>query len=203
MAAEVELVGTAGREVVLRDKLQADPPPVDFLLVDCPPSLGLLTISALAAVGEVVIPLQPHFFALHGLSKLLETIEAVAGCASTARCGSLAWSCACTTPARGWPRKLAKTWSRFLRNGRARPTPWAEAKLFESRVRRNIRLAEAPGFGQSIFQYAADSHGAEDYRRLAEEIGRGDGAEGERGRRGEGETGREGNCAANRDLCVS
>ena len=77
-AAELELVGVVGREMILRDKLRDDPPPVDYLLIDCPPSLGVLTLNALAAVGEVFIPLQPHFFALHGLSKLLETIDLVA-----------------------------------------------------------------------------------------------------------------------------
>ena len=77
-AAELELVSVIGREVILRDKLEADPPPVDFLLIDCPPSLGILTLNALTAVTEVFIPLQPHFFALHGLSKLLETIDLVA-----------------------------------------------------------------------------------------------------------------------------
>ena len=57
----VELVGVIGREVILRDKLRDDPPPVDYLLIDCPPSLGILTLNALAAVSEVFIPLQPHF----------------------------------------------------------------------------------------------------------------------------------------------
>ena len=171
VAAEVELVGTAGREVVLRDKLRADPPPVDYLLIDCPPSLGLLTLNALAAVGEVIIPLQPHFFALHGLSKLLETIEAVASRLN----GQLRLTgvilCMYDAGTR-LAAEVSQDVDEFFRNGRERPTPWASAKLFESRVRRNIRLAEAPGFGQSIFQYAADSHGAEDYRRLAEEVRR-------------------------------
>ena len=77
-AAELELVSVIGREAILRDKLRDDPPPVDYLFVDCPPSLGILTLNALAAVSEVFIPLQPHFLALHGLSKLLETIDLVA-----------------------------------------------------------------------------------------------------------------------------
>ena len=77
-AAELQLVGMVGREGILRDKLRDDPPEVDYLLIDCPPSLGILTLNALAAVGEVFIPLQPHFLALHGLSKLLETIDLVA-----------------------------------------------------------------------------------------------------------------------------
>jgi chromosome partitioning protein len=77
-AAEIELVSMVGREVILRDKMREDDFPLDFLLIDCPPSLGLLTLNALAAVNEVFIPLQPHFLALHGLSKLLETIDLVA-----------------------------------------------------------------------------------------------------------------------------
>jgi chromosome partitioning protein len=61
----------------------------------------------------------------------------------------------------------------FFRNGRGQITPWAGAQMFQTRIRRNIRLAEAPSFGKSIFQYAPDSHGAEDYQRLAEEIAAG------------------------------
>jgi len=77
-AAEIELSGVVGREQILRDKLAEDSTSFDYLLIDCPPSLGILTLNALAAVDEVFIPLQPHFLALHGLSKLLDTIELVA-----------------------------------------------------------------------------------------------------------------------------
>src|SRR6185436_3331064 len=77
-AAELELAGEVGREVILRDKLAQDEGTFDFLIVDCPPSLGVLTLNALTAVQEVFLPLQPHFLALHGLSKLLRTIEVVA-----------------------------------------------------------------------------------------------------------------------------
>src|SRR5205085_4901294 len=77
-AAEVELAGVVGRESILRDQLEDDTADFDYLLIDCPPSLGILTLNALAAVDEVLLPLQPHFLALHGLSKLLQTIELVA-----------------------------------------------------------------------------------------------------------------------------
>ncbi|KKK98891.1 hypothetical protein LCGC14_2638210, partial [marine sediment metagenome] len=81
-AAEIELAGVVGREVILRDKLAedlaGDSGAFDFVFIDCPPSLGILTLNALAAVDEVFLPLQPHFLALHGLSKLLETIDLVA-----------------------------------------------------------------------------------------------------------------------------
>ncbi|MCL4169294.1 UNVERIFIED_CONTAM: hypothetical protein GTU68_051781, partial [Idotea baltica] len=76
-AAELELAGEVGREMILRDKLQEDDQEYDYLILDCPPSLGVLTINALVAVTEVFLPLQPHFLALHGLSKLLKTIELV------------------------------------------------------------------------------------------------------------------------------
>ena len=69
--------GTVGREVILRDQLNADPEPFDFVLMDCPPSLSVLTLNALCAATEVLIPLQAHFLALHGLSKLLETVNLV------------------------------------------------------------------------------------------------------------------------------
>src|SRR5262249_43109190 len=76
-AAEVELAGVVGREVILRDLIQADEDTFDYVLMDCAPSLGVLTINALVAATEVFIPLQPHFLALHGLGKLLETTALV------------------------------------------------------------------------------------------------------------------------------
>src|SRR5271168_4305221 len=76
-AAEVELAGVVGREVILRDLLQADEGAFDYVLMDCAPSLGVLTLNALAAATEVFIPLQPHFLALHGLGKLFETTALV------------------------------------------------------------------------------------------------------------------------------
>src|SRR5437588_452257 len=77
-AAEVELAGVVGREVILRDLLAAEEGHFDYVLMDCAPSLGVLTLNALAAATEVFIPLQPHFLALHGLGKLLETTALVA-----------------------------------------------------------------------------------------------------------------------------
>src|SRR6476646_4465890 len=77
-AAEVELAGVVGREVILRDLLQADEGTFDYVLMDCAPSLGVLTLNALCAASEVFIPLQPHFLALHGMGKLLETTALVA-----------------------------------------------------------------------------------------------------------------------------
>ncbi len=173
-AADIELAAVIGREVILRDKLREDAlredgGKFDYLLIDCPPSLGLLTLNALAAVEEVTIPLQPHFLALHGLSKLLETIELVA--ARLNRKLKLTGVVLCMYDAN---TRLAAEVSRdvedFFRNAAGGRSVWSGAKTFRTRVRRNIRLAEAPSFGQSIFQYASGSNGAEDYRRLAKEV---------------------------------
>jgi len=168
-AAEIELAGVDGREVVLRDKLREDAQPLDYLLIDCPPSLGILTLNALAAVEEVFIPLQPHFLALHGLGKLLETIELVAARINRRLRLSGVVFCMYDSSTR-LAAEVSQDVEEFFRAARGRQTPWAGAEVFGTRVRRNVRLAEAPSFGQSIFQYAPHSHGAEDYRRLAEEI---------------------------------
>ena len=169
-AAELQLVGMVGREAILRDKLRADPPAVDYLLVDCPPSLGILTLNALAAVSEVFIPLQPHFLALHGLSKLLETIDLVAERLNDQLKLSGVILCMYDAGTRLAVEVGQDVDEFFPSRPRTRPTPWAAAQVFQTRIRRNVRLAEAPSFGKSIFQYAPDSHGAEDYRKLAEEI---------------------------------
>jgi len=168
-AAEVEMAGIVGREVVLRDKLAEDDFPLDYLIVDCPPSLGVLTLNALAAVEEVFIPLQPHFLALHGLSKLLETIDLVARRLNNRLTISGVILCMYDVNTR-LAAEVSQDVDAFFRNAKHDKTPWAHAQTFQTRIRRNIRLAEAPSFGQSIFQYAPGSSGAEDYKLLAREI---------------------------------
>jgi len=169
--AEIELAGVVGREVILRDKLRADPAEFDYLLVDCPPSLGILTLNALTAVDEVFIPLQPHFLALHGLSKLLETIELVAARLNPSLRLTGIVLCMYDVSTR-LAAEVSEDVERFLSAASDRPACWSGAKTFRTRIRRNVRLAEAPGHGQTIFQYAPQCHGAEDYRQLAEEVGR-------------------------------
>jgi chromosome partitioning protein len=168
-AAEVELAGVVGREVILRDKLAAAADEFDYVLIDCPPSLGILTINALAAVDDVFLPLQPHFLALHGLSKLLKTIGLVNERLNDRL--QLAGVVLCLYES---GTKLAAEVSQdveqFFREARKGSRAWSSVRLFETRIRRNIRLAEAPSFGQSIFQYAPNSPGAEDYRALAGEV---------------------------------
>ena len=168
-AAEVELAGIVGREVLLRDKLRQYEQPLDYLLIDCPPSLGILTINALAEVEEVFIPLQPHFLALHGLSKLLETIDLVAQRLNERLRLSGIIFCMYDANTR-LAAEVSADVEAFFHTARSRQTCWSRARIFQTRIRRNIRLAEAPSFGQSIFQYAPHSRGAEDYRELAGEI---------------------------------
>jgi len=170
------LAGKPGREAILRRRIAAEPrcqeggdEAFDYLVVDCPPSLGLLSLNAMAAVDEVLLPLQPHFLALHGLSKLLETIELVAEHVNPQL--RLLGVVLCMYEA---GTRLAVEIGRdveafFAAGGTAHPA-WRDARLFASRIRRNIRLAEAPSFGQSIFEYAPGSHGAEDYAALAAEV---------------------------------
>ncbi len=168
-AAELELAGVVGREIILRDKLDEDPETFDYMLIDCPPSLGILTLNALAAVEEVLIPLQPHFLALHGLSKLLETIELVAKRLNGRLRLSGVILCLYDSGTR-LAQEVSQDVHEFFRRAQNEQSPWADARIFQTRIRRNVRLAEAPSFGQSIFQYAPASNGAEDYRKLAGEL---------------------------------
>lgn len=168
-AAEVELAGVVGRELILRDKLDEDREPFDYLFIDCPPSLGILTLNALAAVDEVFIPLQPHFLALHGLSKLLETIDLVARRLNPRLRLSGVVLCMFDGGTR-LAGEVTRDVEQFFERCRAGRNCWSEAQPFQTRIRRNVRLAEAPSFGQSIFDYAPTSNGADDYRQLAAEV---------------------------------
>jgi len=141
----------------------------DYLIVDCPPSLGVLTLNALTAVKEVFLPLQPHFLALHGFGKLLRTIDVVAQRLNP----SLRLTGVVLCMYESGTRLAAEVTSdvyEFFEQNKTQSTAWADAKTFETRIRRNIRLAEAPSFGQSIFPYAPSSNGAMDYRCLAREV---------------------------------
>lgn len=168
-AAEMELADQAGRELILREQLSRDTESFDYVILDCPPSLGILTLNALTAVQEVFLPLQPHFLALHGLSKLLQTIQLVAARLNPELRLSGVVMCMYEAGTR-LAGEVCGDVETFLHAQSQSTNCWAKAKVFQARIRRNIRLAEAPSFGQSIFQYAPKSHGAEDYQRLAEEL---------------------------------
>jgi chromosome partitioning protein len=168
-AAEVELAGVVGREVILREALAALETPADCLLIDCPPSLGVLTLNALAAVDEVFIPLQPHFLALHGLGKLLETTALVARRINPRVRVTGVVLCMYDSTTK-LAAEVAQDLRAFLEKSRGAMVPWADARVFDTRIRRNVKLAECPSFGKSIFDYAPQSAGATDYAALANEV---------------------------------
>jgi chromosome partitioning protein len=169
-ATEIELVDAPGRELILRgaiDRLNQTQP-FDYVIMDCPPSLGVLTINALTAAKEVFIPLQPHFLALQGLSKLFETTALVKRRLNRELKVSGIVLCLYETATR-LAADITDDLMRFLEQSDPQ-APWYKARIFDSRIRRNIKLAEAPSFGQSIFDYAAKSSGAIDYAALVTEV---------------------------------
>jgi chromosome partitioning protein len=169
-AVEISLASRAGRESILRRKLEAATAPAfDCLVIDCPPSLGLLSLNAMAAVEHVLLPLQPHFLALHGLSKLLETIELVSEHVNP-RLRLLGVVLCMYESGTRLAGEIGRDVAGFFAAAATAHPAWRDATVFETRIRRNIRLAEAPSFGQSIFDYAPESHGAADYQALAAEI---------------------------------
>src|SRR5262249_19947912 len=168
-AAEVELAGTVGREVILRDALANDREEFDYLIMDCAPSLGVLTLNALSASNEVFIPLQPHFLALHGLSKLLETTAIVAKRINPQLRVTGIIICMYES-ATLLAAEVIENLESYLTKSRNNSVPWSSARIFRTRIRRNIKLAECPSFGQAIFSYAPKCVGAEDYMDLAREV---------------------------------
>ncbi|MCX7411225.1 MAG: AAA family ATPase [Planctomycetales bacterium] len=169
-ATEVELVDTPGRELILRGAIDrmTQQQPFDYIIMDCPPSLGVLTINALTSAKEVFIPLQPHFLALQGLSKLFETTALVKRRLNRELKVSGIILCLYETATR-LAADITDDLVRFLEQSDPM-APWKNARIFDSRIRRNIKLAEAPSFGQSIFDYAAKSPGALDYAALVAEV---------------------------------
>ncbi len=168
-AAEVELVSTVGREQILRDQLAQEQLPYEFIIIDCPPSLGLLTLNALAAVDEVIIPLQPHFLALQGLGKLLETISLVQKRINPNLRVSGILMCMYESNTRLAGEVLADI-EQFFAAARGSDTPWANAHIFKTMIRRNVKLAECPSHGVSIFNYEPNCPGAKDYTAVAHEF---------------------------------
>ncbi|MGD9854448.1 MAG: ParA family protein [Planctomycetaceae bacterium] len=169
-ATELELVDAPGREHVLRKAIAShcEEEPFDYIIMDCPPSLGVLTINALTAATEVFIPLQPHFLALQGLSKLFSTTALVRRRLNRDLRVSGILLCLYETGTR-LAADVTDDLLRFLHTSDD-DAPWAGARVFQSRIRRNIKLAEAPSFGQSIFDYSPSSAGAIDYGALVAEV---------------------------------
>ena len=167
--AEIELVSTIGRETILKRRMESAELDFDYILLDCPPSLGLLTLNGLSAAQEVIVPMQPHFLALQGVGKLLDTV----GLISRRMNPRLTVTGIVLTMFDGQAKlsnEVVNDLSAFLAAAGGTRVPWSKAVVFKSRIRRNIKLAESPGFGQTILKYDSASHGAVDYRSLAGEV---------------------------------
>jgi chromosome partitioning protein len=168
-AAEVELVTEIGREMILKRRLEAEKNKYDFILFDCPPSLGLLTINALACADEVIIPMQPHFLAMQGVAKLLETVHLVSQRMNPQlKVGGIVLTMFDSQTKLSM--EVVQELQGFIESAAGKPLPWANARIFESKIRRNIKLAECPSFGQPVTAYDPASNGAADYRSLAKEV---------------------------------
>ncbi len=166
-AAEVELVGVPDRQGILRRKFEPVEDSFEFVLVDCPPSLGLLTLNALSLAREVFVPLQAHFLALQGLGKLLETVGLVSRSVNPSLRVTGVILCMHerqTTLA----REVVADIEGFFGQVHGKDLPWGACRVLKPAIRRNVKLAEAPSFGQTIFDYARWCAGANDYRKLAE-----------------------------------
>ncbi|MBT3201316.1 MAG: AAA family ATPase [Phycisphaerales bacterium] len=168
-AAETEMVTVVGREQILNDQLAAVKDDYDYVMIDCPPSLGLLTLNALAAADYVFIPLQAHFLALQGLGMLLETVSLVKQRINPRLKVGGVILCMHEKQTRLAGEVVADL-EEFLQAARETDVPWADATIFETPIRRNIKLAECPSYGKTIFDYDPYSHGAMDYDGLAEEF---------------------------------
>lgn len=169
VGAESELVSVVGRETILREAIESVEDQFDYLVIDCPPSLGLLTLNGLAAADEVLIPLQPHFLALQGFGKLLQTVELVNKRINPGL--KVQWILLCMFDTRAsLPGEVRADIEHFLESARGTNCAWAQAQILPTFIRRNIKLAEAPSYGQTIFEYERNCHGAEDYTKVAESI---------------------------------
>ncbi|MBI4564790.1 MAG: ParA family protein [Planctomycetes bacterium] len=155
--AEMELSTAIGREQVLRDAMN-DISDFDFALLDCPPSLGMLNVNSLVFVDEIFIPMQCEFFALHGLSLLMRTIDLVRRRLNPGLAVTGVIPCMYDVR-KGLARETVLEIEKHFGN-----------RVFQTRIRTNVRLAEAPSHGMTIFDYAPDSYGAEDYMALAREV---------------------------------
>jgi len=166
VGAETELVNVVGREIILREALQPSQDQFDFCLIDCPPSLSVLSLNALAAAQEVLIPLQPHFLALQGFGKLLQTIDLVNKRINPHLKVAGVLLCMHDTRA-SLSNEVRADIDRFLQSARGSNNAWSHAKILPTFIRRNIKLAEAPSYGQTVLEYDPTCNGAEDYGKVA------------------------------------
>ena len=159
VGVEKSLAGEVGAEIILRSRLQEMPPNRwDYVLIDCAPTLGVLTVSAMAAAREILVPVEAHIMALSGLAQLLKTVEVVKERLNPDLDISGILACRVDARTRHALEIVEQLRERF------------QSVVYTTVIRENVRLAECPSFGQSIMQYDSRSAGAKDYRALAEEV---------------------------------
>ena len=156
--AEVELVGRPGRETILKEGLAPLLDSYDYIIIDCPPALGLLTINALTAAGSVLVPVQCEYYALEGLSQLLNTLTLVRESLN---------------PGLGLEGILLTMHD--IRNNLSRQVEdeirgHFKEKVYKTMIPRNVSISEAPSFGKPIIAYDIRSKGAQSYLSLAREV---------------------------------
>lgn len=156
--AEVELATMQGREYVLRQALA--PASYEYIIIDCPPSLGLLTVNALAAAQSVLIPVQAEYYALEGLSQLLNTVQRVRQGLNT------------SLDLLGVVVTMYDKRTSLSEQVMQEIKGYFGEKMFNTVIPRNVRLAEAPSFGKTIFEHDRWSKGARSYKQLAKEVGK-------------------------------
>ena len=156
--AEIELVEHRSRELAMREALEPIRDQYDFILVDCPPSLGLITVNMLAAADTILIPLQCEYYALEGISQLLNTVHLLQRSVNE------------TLDVEGVVLTMYDARLNLSRQVAADAREYFGAKVFQTVVPRNIRLAEAPSFGKPILLYDVASVGAQAYMSIAREL---------------------------------
>jgi chromosome partitioning protein len=156
--AEPELATAIAREARLHDMISPINAEYDYVLIDCPPSLGLLTINALMAADKLLIPIQSEFYALEGLSKLLDTMRLV-----KVRLNQ-------NLEIFGVVLTMYDNRTTLARQVAGEVRDYFGDKVFDTVIPRSVKMAEAPSYGQSILEYASSSKGAIAYRALAKEV---------------------------------
>lgn len=158
MAIEIELVDQENRESMLKKAIEPLRDLYDFILIDCAPSLGLLTLNALTASDSVIIPIQCEYFALEGLGKLLNTVKSVQKIHNN------------KLDIEGLLLTMYDSRLRLSNQVVEEVKKHFDEMVFETIIQRNVRLSEAPSYGESIINYDASSKGASNYLSLAHEI---------------------------------
>jgi chromosome partitioning protein len=156
--AEIELVATGGRETRLREALAGLLPQYDVVLIDCPPSLGLLTVNALTAARSVVVPIQCEFLALEGLGQLMSTVDRVKRGLNP------------SLDVAGVLMTMFDVRTRLSAHVVDEVRRYFPHRMFGTVVPRSVRLAEAPSYGQAIVEYDPSSRGAEAYEAFVNEL---------------------------------